>query len=62
MDQGYEGRKLLMETLWIREAEGRRRMVRTKEWKYVTDPDDDRGTGPNGSDELYDLGMPTHGS
>ena len=55
MDQGYEGRKLLMETLWIREAEGRRRMVRTKEWKYVTDPDDDRGTGPNGSDELYDL-------
>ncbi len=55
MDQGYVGRNLLMETLWIREAEGRRRMVRTKDWKYVTDPDDDRGDGPNGSDELYDL-------
>ncbi len=55
VDQGYIGRALLMETLWIREAEGRRRMVRTKDWKYVTDPDDNRGTGPNGSDELYDL-------
>ena len=55
MDQGYAGRNLLMETLWIREAEGRRRMVRTKDWKYVADPDDGRGAGPNGSDELYDL-------
>ena len=55
VDQGYIGRALLMETLWIREAEGRRRMVRTKDWKYVTDPDDNRGSGPNGSDELYDL-------
>ena len=53
---------LLMETLWIREAEGRRRMVRTKDWKYVTDPDDNRGSGPNGSDELYDLVSPTRGS
>ena len=49
MDQGHVGRDLLMETLWIREAEGRRRMVRTKEWKYVTDPDSDD------LDELYDL-------
>ena len=55
MDQGIVGRRLLMDTLWIREAEGRRRMVRTRDWKYVTDPDDDRGSGPNGSDELYDL-------
>ena len=49
MDQGHQGRKLLMETLWIREAEGRRRMVRTKEWKFVTDP------GSDDLDELYDL-------
>ena len=49
MDQGHEGRGLLMETLWIREAEGRRRMVRTKDWKFVTDP------GSDDLDELYDL-------
>ena len=49
MTQGYEGRDLLMETLWIREAEGRRRMVRTKDWKFVTDP------GSEDLDELYDL-------
>ena len=49
MDQGYEGRELLMQTLWIREAEGRRRMVRTKDWKFVTDP------GSDDLDELYDL-------
>ena len=39
-------------TLWIlagrREAEGRRKMVRTREWKYVHDPLGDL-------DELYDL-------
>ena len=49
MNQGHVGRDLLMETLWIREAEGRRRMVRTKDWKYVTDPQGDD------LDELYDL-------
>ena len=49
MDQGYIGRDLLMETLWIREAEGRRRMVRTRDWKFVTDPNSDD------LDELYDL-------
>ena len=31
-----------------REAEGRRKMVRTREWKYVHDPMGDK-------DELYDL-------
>tara|TARA_B100000949_G_C14049164_1_gene352819 strand:+ start:172 stop:408 length:237 start_codon:yes stop_codon:yes gene_type:complete len=31
-----------------REAEGRRKMVRTQEWKYVHDPMGDQ-------DELYDL-------
>ena len=49
MDQGHQGRALLMETLWVREAEGRRRMVRTKDWKFVTDP------GSDDLDELYDL-------
>lgn len=42
------GRRTLMETLWWREAEGRRKMVRTADWKYVHDPMGDR-------DELYDL-------
>ncbi|MBA46451.1 MAG: hypothetical protein CL893_00005, partial [Dehalococcoidia bacterium] len=36
------------ETLWAREAEGRRKMVRTDKWKYITDSNDD-------IDELYDL-------
>ena len=40
----------LIDTLWAREAEGRRKMVRTERWKYVTDP----MAGP-GEDELYDL-------
>lgn len=35
-------------TLLWREAEGRRKMVRTRDWKYVTDPLGDL-------DELYDL-------
>lgn len=35
-------------TLQWREAEGRRKMVRTRDWKYVTDPSGDL-------DELYDL-------
>jgi hypothetical protein len=38
---GFEepfGYKTIIETLWAREAEGRRKMVRTREWKYVTDP------------------------
>ena len=42
------GRRALMASLWWREAEGRRKMVRTREWKYVHDPMGDK-------DELYDL-------
>ena len=42
------GYRTLLETLWAREAEGRRKMVRTDKWKYITDPNDD-------IDELYDL-------
>ena len=41
-------RKTIIETLWAREAEGRRKMVRTIEWKYIYDPMGDL-------DELYDL-------
>ncbi len=42
------GRKAIGRSLQWREAEGRRKMVRTPEWKYVHDPMGDR-------DELYDL-------
>lgn len=42
------GRRTLIESLHWREAEGRRKMVRTKDWKYVHDPMGDQ-------DELYDL-------
>ncbi len=42
------GRNTLIDSLQWREAEGRRKMVRTREWKYVHDPMGDR-------DELYDL-------
>ncbi len=42
------GRYALMQSLRWREAEGRRKMVRTRDWKYVHDPMDDK-------DELYDL-------
>ncbi len=42
------GRTTLMHSLRWREAEGRRKMVRTCEWKYVHDPMGDL-------DELYDL-------
>lgn len=42
------GRDTLIQTLHRREAEGRRKMVRTRHWKYVHDPMGDR-------DELYDL-------
>ncbi len=42
------GRSTLIATLRWREAEGRRKMVRTPEWKYVHDPMGDM-------DELYDL-------
>jgi choline-sulfatase len=56
------GYKTIIETLWAREAEGRRKMVRTREWKYVTDPMARGATlssgsdgGPGDVDELYDL-------
>jgi arylsulfatase A-like enzyme len=42
------GRRALFQSLRWREAEGRRKMVRTREWKYVHDPMGD-------VDELYDL-------
>ena len=42
------GRSALIDTLRWREAEGRRKMVRTAEWKYIHDPMGDK-------DELYDL-------
>ncbi len=52
------GYRMLIETLWGREAQGRRKMVRTIEWKFVTDPMA-RGDGtrdvPDPEDELYDL-------
>ena len=54
------GYRTLIETLWGREAQGRRKMVRTEDWKYVTDPiasgsgtGSDSGADPE--DELYDL-------
>ncbi len=47
LDEPY-GYPTLIKSLWAREAEGRRKMVRTKEWKYVHDPMGDL-------DELYDL-------
>jgi arylsulfatase A-like enzyme len=47
LSQPY-GRYALMQSLRWREAEGRRKMVRTREWKYVHDPMGDK-------DELYDL-------
>jgi arylsulfatase A-like enzyme len=42
------GRRALIQSLQWREAEGRRKMVRTQRWKYIHDPMGDL-------DELYDL-------
>jgi len=42
------GYHTVIQSLRWREAEGRRKMVRTRRWKYVHDPTGD-------SDELYDL-------
>ena len=55
------GSPAIMDSLWAREAEGRRKMVRTREWKYVTDlsaGDTGKGLGDStahSEDELYDL-------
>ena len=37
LSQPY-GRKAIMDSLQWRESEGRRKMVRTQQWKYVHDP------------------------
>ncbi len=42
------GYQTVIQSLQWREAEGRRKMVRTRDWKYVHDPMGDQ-------DELYDL-------
>lgn len=56
------GYSAVIRSLWVREAEGRRKMVRTKQWKYVHDPMAKDATltsgsdgGPGDVDELYDL-------
>jgi arylsulfatase A-like enzyme len=45
---GLSGLEAAKATLRWREAEGRRKMIRTARWKFTTDPHD-------GVDELYDL-------
>lgn len=56
------GYRTIIESLWAREAEGRRKMVRTQRWKYVHDSMAVGATltsgsdgGPGEVDELYDL-------
>jgi arylsulfatase len=56
------GYSTIIESLWAREAEGRRKMVRTQRWKYVHDSMAVGATSTSGSDggpgevdELYDL-------
>ena len=54
------GSPAIMDSLWAREAEGRRKMVRTRDWKYVTDLSSASSASSDGStayseDELYDL-------
>ena len=52
------GYRTLIETLWGREAQRRRKMVRTQEWKYVADPMAEgagNGSSADPEDELYDL-------
>lgn len=56
------GYRTIIESLWAREAEGRRKMVRTQRWKYVHDSMASDATltsgsdgGPGDVDELYDL-------
>ena len=52
------GYNALIATLWGREAQGRRKMVRTTRWKYVTDPmaaGASTGVSADHEDELYDL-------
>ncbi len=54
------GSAAVMDSLWAREAEGRRKMVRTRDWKYVTDLSNSSSSESDAStafanDELYDL-------
>ena len=54
------GSPAIMDSLWVREAEGRRKMVRTREWKYITDlssasPGKSDQSTAYSEDELYDL-------
>jgi arylsulfatase len=55
------GSEAVMGSLWAREAEGRRKMVRTQDWKYVTDLSTSGdsvtlgGSTAFAEDELYDL-------
>ena len=52
------GYRALIDTLWAREAQGRRKMVRTRRWKYVTDPIAEgagSGNSADPEDELYDM-------
>jgi len=53
------GSSAVLDSLWAREAEGRRKMVRTRIWKYVTDTGYGGGINDGSisrnQDELYDL-------
>ena len=55
------GSQAIFDSLWARESEGRRKMVRTDRWKYVTDLNSNLNQGSkhistaNNGDELYDL-------
>jgi hypothetical protein len=55
------GSAAIKNSLWAREAEGRRKMVRTRNWKYVTDLSTNttgKSLGESTAhldDELYDL-------
>ena len=55
------GSAAIFDSLWARESEGRRKMVRTSQWKYVTDLHSNKGSErkyastANYGDELYDL-------
>ncbi len=55
------GSAAIFDSLWARESEGRRKMVRTCQWKYVTDLNSDKDkkikhvSTANDGDELYDL-------
>ena len=55
------GSAAIFDSLWARESEGRRKMVRTSQWKYVTDlnsnqqQESENLSTANNEDELYDI-------